>query len=399
MCTVNLLARGKLKTHCLTFGDVVVASASHTELRVQGECMVNAGDNYRRRNTHICHKHCKSEDDSKTGDEIGHCQKCKKWNSTDKFSNQPQPTIATKFKKGLLSNLGNTALQQMSLLVFCSFVLVGASIAIAVPLGMSDSYMRQRCKTAKPGLYPECDLPSTERFAKMSGGFGGFNRSLTLTSMSPDSLSNEFLSFSISNGAQFIYSLLYLMMIYNITLVSQERDWGNLEHMRKRIRCTIVEGDGFSQDYLLQLPKRILFPIMIYSVLTHWMLGEALQTQEAIWLEDGPDRHLEHSKYIITYAAYPLWIATFLIMLMTGVCWWAFTYKREGFIPQMFGSIRTLCAATTQLDDFPSNGLQWGDLGDGKQFRHAGLTAEKVGKIVPNELYADATRKIDDKNV
>lgn len=184
--------------------------------------------------------------------------------------------------------------------------------------------------------------------------------------------------------------------------------------MRKRLRCTLVEGDGFSQDYLLQLPKRILFPIMTYSVLTHWMLGEALQTQEAIWLEDTPGHHLEHSKYIvctysrpcelkltwqITYAAYPLWIATFLIMLMTGVCWWAFTYKREGFIPQMFGSIRTLCAATTQLDDFPSNGLQWGDLGEGKQFRHAGLSAEQVGKIVPNELYADASRGTHDKNI
>lgn len=36
MCVVNLLARGKLKEHCLTFGDVLVASASHPELRVQG---------------------------------------------------------------------------------------------------------------------------------------------------------------------------------------------------------------------------------------------------------------------------------------------------------------------------------------------------------------------------
>jgi len=36
MCAFNLLARGKLKEHCLTFGDVIVASASHPELRVQG---------------------------------------------------------------------------------------------------------------------------------------------------------------------------------------------------------------------------------------------------------------------------------------------------------------------------------------------------------------------------
>jgi hypothetical protein len=73
---------------------------------------------------------------------------------------------------------------------------------------------------------------------------------------------------------------------------------------------------------------------------------------------------------------------------MTSVCWWAFTYRREGFIPQMFGSIRTLCSATTQLDDFPSNGIMWGDLGMGKVYRHAGLSPEEVMKIVPYELYA-----------
>jgi hypothetical protein len=36
---------------------------------------------------------------------------------------------------------------------------------------------------------------------------------------------------------------------------------------------------------------------MSYSVLTHWMLGEALQTQEAIWLENADGRHVEHSRY------------------------------------------------------------------------------------------------------
>jgi hypothetical protein len=111
------------------------------------------------------------------------------------------------------------------------------------------------------------------------------------------------------------------MLIYNITLISQEHDWGKLEYTRRRIRTTLVSGPSFAQDYLLQLPKKILFPLMAYSVLTHWMLGEALQTQEAIWLENQGGRHIEHSKYIITYAAYPLWGATFLILLMTGVCW------------------------------------------------------------------------------
>jgi hypothetical protein len=70
-------------------------------------------------------------------------------------------------------------------------------------------------------------------------------------------------------------------------------------------------------------------------------------------------------------------------------------------VPQMFGSIRVLMASTSQLDDFPENGIQWGDLGEGKKFRHAGLSAEEVGMIVPNELYAgigggDGNRGDDD---
>jgi hypothetical protein len=40
MCAVNLVARGKLKQHCLTFGDVLVASASDPELRVQGYALL-----------------------------------------------------------------------------------------------------------------------------------------------------------------------------------------------------------------------------------------------------------------------------------------------------------------------------------------------------------------------
>jgi hypothetical protein len=34
----------------------------------------------------------------------------------------------------------------------------------------------------------------------------------------------------------------------------------------------------------------------------------------------------------------------------------------------MFGSIGVLMASTTQLDDFPDDGIQRGDLGDGRSF-------------------------------
>lgn len=110
------------------------------------------------------------------------------------------------------------------------------------------------------------------------------------------------------------------MMIYNITLTSQEHDWEKTEYARQLIRTTLVSGTSFNQTYLLQLPKKFLFPIMIYSTLTHWMLDEALQAYEAIWIESNNGRHVERSKYILAWAAYPLWIATFLILLMTAVC-------------------------------------------------------------------------------
>ncbi|KAF2494006.1 hypothetical protein BU16DRAFT_512224 [Lophium mytilinum] len=277
----------------------------------------------------------------------------------------------------------------MALLFICSLAMLMGSIVVAYMAGSSFSYQKANCKTRYDRMYETyCNESDTTRLAQVSGGWGGFNSSLQAASLPPDKLSSELLSFCISNGAQFVYSLLYLMLIYNITLICQEKDWGDLETRRRHLRCTIVTGEAFREDYLLQLPKYVLFPIMGYSVLTHWMIGEALQTQESVWRDTKGDHPIEHSQYIIVYAAYPLWAATVLILFMTGLCWWAFTYRREGFIPQMFGSLRACCAATSELDDFTPDGIQWGDLGAGEKFRHAGLSAEPVGKIHPNELYA-----------
>ena len=73
---------------------------------------------------------------------------------------------------------------------------------------------------------------------------------------------------------------------------------------------------------------------------------------------------------------------------MTYACWWAFTYTREGFIPQMYGSIRVCSAATTSLNEFGEGGVMWGDLPSTGPFRHAGFSSDDVGEIEPAELYA-----------
>lgn len=53
---------------------------------------------------------------------------------------------------------------------------------------------------------------------------------------------------------------------------------------------------------------------------------------------------------------------TSLLLLFAILCWVALSYRRNGFIPSMFGSARVLCAAAGELNDIPEDGyVKWGD--------------------------------------
>lgn len=283
MIAINISARHKTKTQCLTFGDVLIASSKEPDLQIHNECLVNAGDGHRHHVQHTCHKkHCSTDSEpSSTGDDIGHCQKCTRFNIVDKAANLPHPCVSTKYKKSLISNLGSTAISQMMILMVCSLVMLSISIMLAVFMASEAADFKERCIDCSE-LYS--DLKAS------FGTFGGFQGSAYLGSLQPDSLMSEFLTFMISNGAQLIYSLLYLLLIYNITLISMERDWGNFEKQRSRPRCTLVKGDAFNQSYLLQLPKKVLYPMMTFSAIMHWLLGLAISATEMIW--EVPEHHL-----------------------------------------------------------------------------------------------------------
>ncbi|CZR53379.1 uncharacterized protein PAC_03257 [Phialocephala subalpina] len=387
MIVLNFRARYQVKDHLLTLGDVIVASVLDPELKVQNECLLNSGDGYRLQVQHTCHKHCKDPAPSTHGDGIGHCQKCKKWNKVNKSADLPHPSIAIKYKRSLLSNLGSTAITQMLILMFTSLAMLGASIFLIVSMAYSASDYRRKCsRENNSGRFNNiCSKSLMWNLGQTFGTWGGFSSSATLTSLTPDSLGSEFMAFAISNGAQFLYSLLYLLLIYNLTLIAMEHEWGDWEMTRKKPRCTLVQGEQFQQSYWLQLPFNVLLPLMCYAALMHWLLGQAISATETIYSD--PAHGVEHSIYFVTYASYPIFASTVLMVVMTVVCWWAFTYRREGFIPQMYGSIRACCASTTELTDFSREGIIWGDLGQGEKFRHAGFTTEEQGKIIPAELY------------
>jgi len=376
MIITNFRARNQVKTHCLTFGDVIVASVLDPDLKIKNECLLNSGDGHRHKVAHTCHKHCKDHIPSMTGDTIGHCQKCNKFNDRDMSADLPHPSIAIKYKRSLLSNLGSTAIVQMIILMICSLGMIATSIMLIIYMTSYAQQYHFSCSPRNPFAHEDyCTQGVSKYLATNFGTWGGFSSSAALTSLQADSLGSEFLAFTISNGAQFLYSLLYMLLIYNLSLVSMEQEWGKWETDRKRPRCTIVSGKQFEQSYFLQLPPRVLLPLMSFAALMHWLLGQAISTVETIYTD--PDHGIEHSIYFVrqsfcpekftnkltqvTYAAYPIFLSTVLMVAMTAVCWWAFTYTREGFIPQMYGSIRAACASTTELTDFTKEGILWGD--------------------------------------
>ncbi|KAL8802277.1 MAG: hypothetical protein Q9182_003929 [Xanthomendoza sp. 2 TL-2023] len=405
MITVILQGRRKIKTKCLTFGDVIAASSLDPSLQIHNECMVNAFDGHRHLVHHTCHaKHCRpGAEPSETGDSIGHCQKCKKFNETNRAADLVHPSIAIKYKKSLIANLGGNAITQMAILMLSSMAMFGVSVLLGVLVGSAAQFFNHQCSRPREKGSEFCRRGQAHFLKYQFGYFGGFDTARSLGTLPINSVNGEITAFAISNGAQLLYSLIYLLLLYNFTLIAMEHDWGQFERVRDRLRCTLVEGEGFKQSYLLQLPKKVLYPMMFFSSMMHWLLGQSISTKETIWSDlTDPAHPVEFSQYDVVYGTYAIWLSTALMLAQTGICWWAFTYSREGFMPQMYGSIRACCAATTQLARFPHAGIQWGDLGQGKKFRHAGFSAEEVDEIIPAELYCgldaeeDDLKKLDD---
>lgn len=301
MIIINYRARGQTKEHCLTLGDVVVASVLDPELKISNECLLNSGDGWRSIVAHTCHKHCTDPQPSATGDNIGHCQKCKKFNESNKAADLPHPSVAIKYKRSLLSNLGSTAITQMLVLSITSLAMLAVSIVLIIGISSSSRDFSRRCDEEhlmSPNVTSmSCSAGVGAHLKREYGTWGGFSSSAELTSLPADNLSSEFIAFAISNGAQFLYSLLYLLLIYNLSLISMEHEWGAWETKRKRPRCTNVSGKPFEQSYFLQLPPKLLFPLMGYAALMHWLLGQAISTIETIYTD--PEHGIEHSVYAV----------------------------------------------------------------------------------------------------
>jgi hypothetical protein len=206
----------------------------------------------------------------------------------------------------------------MMILMITSLAMLASSIMLLIGIVSHIQNFNLICKSNLPQwneyLYAEtgyginCDAGLAEYLKQNYGTWGGFSSSATLASLTADSLGSEFIAFAVSNGAQFLYSLLYLLLIYNLTLISMEYEWGAWESKRKRPRCTIVSGRPFEQSYFLQLPSKLLLPLMGYAALMHWLLGQAISTIETIYTD--PVHGVEHSVYFVSIDLHSFWTYT-----------------------------------------------------------------------------------------
>jgi hypothetical protein len=192
MIILNIRARHLAKSHCLTYGDVIVASVLDPEMKIKNECMLSSGDGYRYKVDHTCHKHCKDKRPSKSGDKIGHCQKCEKFNLIDKAADLPHPAIAIKYKRSLLTNLGSAAITQMIILMFACVGLLIVSIMIIAAMASTYSQYKQSCaKVSHENFVFDCTVGVGKYLEENYGTWGGFTSSASLATLPPDSIGSE----------------------------------------------------------------------------------------------------------------------------------------------------------------------------------------------------------------
>ena len=180
--------------------------------------------------------------------------------------------------------------------MLCSVGMLAASILLANLFRASAVAFNDHCKEDNY----KCINPGRAEYLRDEfGAFGGFNSSAAIEGM--DNIRSEGTVFMLANAAQVLYSGIYLLLTYNLTLISMELDWGRLETTRKRLRCTLVRGAGFKQSYTLQLPKKILLPMMAFSSITHWVLGQAISARETVYSQNRNDsQRVEQSAYSVS---------------------------------------------------------------------------------------------------
>ena len=224
-----------------------------------------------------------------------------------------------------------------------------------------------------------------------SDGLGSIIPELTADNLHTESIFSLVL---IVNTPQLVLSLVYLFYNNLFTCMLVSAEWISFAHQRKSLRVTRPKGQQRS-TYFLSLPYRFSLPLLVASMLLHWMISQSLflvQVDVHVGDGDGP-----RSPRTLGWSSLALMILLIVGgLLIVGLVAFGFKRYKPG-MPLVLSDWRAISAAChTWHSSDPNQSLgelQYGVNGHAKDSKyHVGFSSGPVRPLVDGETWIWAFR-------
>ncbi|KAH6889430.1 hypothetical protein B0T10DRAFT_404784 [Thelonectria olida] len=200
-------------------------------------------------------------------------------------------------------------------------------------------------------------------------------------------------SIFMANAPQLFFSVLYFQYNGLFTCMLSAKEWSDFGRERKSIRVSSKPLGEQRSRYFLQLPYRFSVPLLLLSILIHWMLSQSifLVAVEKLINEDDNYQLLEWAFATCGYSPIAIMfviLASFIMVLWVGI---TACLKLPTPIPLVGGCSLAIAAACHHPDgaaqlNAPLVPLQWGVMGNSEPqeesgYRHCGFSSEEVDEL------------------
>ncbi|XHG01893.1 hypothetical protein AWENTII_005262 [Aspergillus wentii] len=199
----------------------------------------------------------------------------------------------------------------------------------------------------------------------------------------------------IANIPQLVYSMLYFCLNAIFTTMTLAAEWSQYAIQRKGLRVSSSPEGAQRSSYFLSLPYRYAIPMILLSILLHWLISQSLFLVgiDAYTAEHGraPDRDVITCAYSPVAIVCALSIGTLMVACLVGL-----GFKRFKSGMPVAGScsqaIAAACHPNLSLDEknaIPTEciPMQWGVVSSDGPFKHCSFTTGNVEEPVDGETY------------
>ncbi|KIK55852.1 hypothetical protein GYMLUDRAFT_174985 [Collybiopsis luxurians FD-317 M1] len=176
----------------------------------------------------------------------------------------------------------------------------------------------------------------------------------------------------ISNSPQLILSMMYLVFNSLCTTLFLSLEWSSYFSSRKPLCVSRPRGQQRS-TYFLQIPYRFGLPMMIYSVLLHWLVSQSIFLVKIDYFENGA---LDISSTSCGYSPLGIFFSTIMcasLILSTVIL--GFFIHLNGDMP-LVGSCSAAIAAACHPSDNgsdPMKPIKWGAIPNMEYYSRQGI--------------------------